>query len=72
MPKIDRILETIERTSSRTITRNNSFIDVGSEKVYFADYLNRYFDVSCLDFSRNILSICPVKNKIQDSGKYTF
>ena len=40
-------------------------LDVGSGNGYVSYYLNRYFDVTCVDFSHNILTTCPIEKRVQ-------
>lgn len=64
-PKVHSIIEAIERDSHTPVTRAMRLLDVGSGNGYFSYYLNERFNVTCLDYSHKILSICPLQNKIQ-------
>jgi len=68
MPKIQKICSTIHQDTGSMTIRKKSLLDVGCGNGYFSYYLNLFFDVSCLDFSHNILSICPLKKKFQASA----
>jgi SAM-dependent methyltransferase len=68
-PKVRSIIEAIERDLHTPVTRNMALLDVGSGNGYFSYYLNEHFTVTCLDYSHKILSICPLKNKIQAAAE---
>lgn len=66
LPRVKKIVAT-------TLQQNNpdnkklKLLDVGCGNGFFSYYLDRYYDVSAMDYSNNILSICPVENRIQGS-----
>ena len=68
MPKIQKICSTIHQPYRKHDNKKKTLLDVGCGNGYFSYYLNLFFDVICLDFSHNILSICPLKKKIQASA----
>jgi ubiquinone/menaquinone biosynthesis C-methylase UbiE len=67
MPKVNKIITNIDPKSSNGMT-NGSLLDIGSGNGYFSYYLNQYFEVTCLDYSHTILSICPLKKRVQASA----
>lgn len=67
MPKVNKIVETIRQTDDSS-TKPKTLLDVGSGNGYFSYYLNFSYDVTCLDFSHNILSICPIHERINASA----
>lgn len=67
-PKVDKIIETIRQDTPHFFSQKNRLLDIGSGNGYLSHYLNNPFDVTCLDFSRNMLSICPLEKKIQASA----
>jgi len=67
-PKIDLIRNILGKYESNNHQGKMSLLDIGCGNGYFSYYLARYFDVTCIDFSRNILSVCPVIKKIQASA----
>lgn len=67
VPKVKRVVDLIERDLGKSV-EGMSAVDVGSGNGYFSYYLSKYFDISCLDYSHNILSICPIEKKVQASA----
>jgi ubiquinone/menaquinone biosynthesis C-methylase UbiE len=68
MPKIQKICSTISKHTGKKRLVYRSLLDIGCGNGYFSYYFKRFFDVVCLDFSYKILSICPMKKKIQASA----
>lgn len=68
LPKVNKIVDVIKQSSGKIYTKDMSLLDAGAGNGYFSFYLNKYFNVTCLDFSRNILSVNPVSMKIQASA----
>jgi ubiquinone/menaquinone biosynthesis C-methylase UbiE len=65
LPKVKQILDVIKKEKE---FNNLTLMDIGCGNGYFSFYLDRYFKVTCLDFSHNILSVCPLSRKIQGSA----
>jgi ubiquinone/menaquinone biosynthesis C-methylase UbiE len=65
-PKVDEIVRLVERDAP---SQGMTLLDVGSGNGYFSHHLKRRFDVTALDFSRKILSICPIEKKVQAAAE---
>jgi ubiquinone/menaquinone biosynthesis C-methylase UbiE len=67
-PKINIINKLIRNSGNNVDRERKLLLDIGSGNGYFSYYLNNYFKVTCLDFSRNMLFACPLDKKIQASA----
>lgn len=67
-PKVKKIVDIVKKSVGKNYTKGMSLLDTGAGNGHFSFYLNKYFNVTCLDFSRNILSINPISMKIQASA----
>lgn len=69
-PKVDLIVEHIGNHMPVDHNRNTTLLDVGSGNGYVSYYLDRHFDVTCLDFSHNMLKLCPLDKNILASATH--
>jgi len=65
MPKVQRIVELTSPQNPAEHNKNRTLLDVGCGNGYISYYLDQYFDVTCVDFSHSILTICPVEKRVQ-------
>lgn len=69
LPKIHKMMSVIGRESQAEASACMTLLDIGSGNGYFSYHLRSLFDVTCLDFSHKILSICPMNKKIQANAE---
>jgi SAM-dependent methyltransferase len=69
-PKVDLIIEQLNNDLYANDNKNKMLLDVGAGNGYISYYLSQHFDVTCLDFSRNMLELCPLDKKIQASAMH--
>jgi len=70
VPKIKQILDIMMLKGERLNTNDLTMLEAGAGNGYFSYYLSNFFELTCLDFSRNILSINPADNKIVASATH--